>query len=124
MRLYELIKQCITNIRPIKYGGTGATTASGARKNLAISSIFLVNTLTTSITISASATATASINAAKSGYTTLGIVGWSVGGSASSFARVYDVSLLNGVARLFTRNTYTSSVTWTVKITMLYVKND
>ena len=63
------------------------------------------------------------ISMSKSGYTLIGCVGINVSGSGSTLCNVVEYSVSGSGIYVRCRNTHSSSHTWTIYATGLFIKN-
>ena len=94
-------------------------------KRAEIASKLLVGTVTgESITIASGGYTVSAVDVTKSGYTAIGLVSFSVGGSGSQHASVFRCNLTSSTsAVLGVKNTDSSSHTWTQTLQILYIKD-
>ena len=68
-------------------------------------------------------TGSVTISMSKSGYTLIGCVGINVSGSGSTLCNVVEYSVSGSGIYVRCRNTHSSSHTWTIYATGLFIKN-
>lgn len=86
-------------------------------KDMVVDTITKANT-----TVSASGYAEVTIDATKSGYTPIGVVGINKTGGSSVYCVPSTFYIDNGTFHMYLRNTSTSSATVTVVVSVLYQK--